>query len=169
MNSEISAKTVVRVAQLTCAGAFVVVLWTMRTAARTDVPAAPAVASPAAVQQGNERPRPTDADVARAVAGDLFADDRAAPTVRYRIGAAEQKAAAFAAPAVVPPQVQLAGTVVAADGRSFAMCQTGAEPAKIVYVGQRVGTLTLRAVNQGSAVFTDDSGKQVVLRVPNGG
>lgn len=169
MNRIISASTAIRTAQIACAVAFAILLWAVLTASRVPVGDAPPAPTTAAVHADSAGAAVSDADIARAVATDLFADDRAAPSVRYRVGAIESKPAAFVAPIVVAPQLKLAGTVIAADGHSFAMCQLGAEPAKIVYVGQRIGTFTLRDVSQGSAVFTDDSGKRVVLRVPNGG
>lgn len=169
MSAMISARTAVRVSQIACAVALAVLLWALLTAARVAVTSAGPASPAAAVARNSAVTGISDADFAHAVATDLFADDRAAPAVRYRIGATEVKAAAFVAPTVVAPQLQLSGTVVTADGRSFAMCRLGAEPAKIVYVGQRIGTFTLRGVTQGSAVFTDESGKRVVLRVPNGG
>jgi hypothetical protein len=169
MSRMISAHTALRAAQIACAVALAVLLWALLTASRLEVPEARSASPIASTPRNAASISVTDAEFARAVATDLFADDRAAPAVRYRIGATETKAAAFVAPIVVAPQLQLSGTVVAADGRSFAMCQLGAEPAKIVYVGQRIGTFTLRGVSQGNAVFTDESGKRVVLRVPNGG
>jgi hypothetical protein len=169
MNRMISAPTAIRVAQIACAVALAVLLWALLTASRIDVVETRAASPAAAASRDTARTVVSDADFAHAVATDIFADDRAAPSVRYRIGATETKAATFVAPVVAAAQLQLSGTVVAADGRSFAMCQLGAEPAKIVYVGQRIGTFTLRGVSQGSAVFTDESGKRIVLRVPNGG
>jgi hypothetical protein len=169
MNRMTSAPTAIRAAQIACAIALAVLLWALLTASRIEVSEARPGSSVASATGDVATATVSDAEFTHAVATDLFADDRAAPAVRYRIGATVTKAATFVAPIVVAPQLQLSGTVVAADGRSFAMCQLGAEPAKIVYVGQRIGTFTLRSVSQGSAVFTDESGKRVVLRVPNGG
>jgi hypothetical protein len=168
MSRMMSAHGVIRGAQIACAVALAVLLWALLTASRVPVSDALPRAYIDLERASAQGPSISDAEFTHAVATDLFADDRAA-SVRYRIGATETKAATFVAPIVVAPQLQLSGTVVAADGRSFAMCQLGAEPAKIVYVGQRIGTFTLRSVSQGSAVFTDESGKRVVLRVPNGG
>ena len=169
MSRMMSAHTAIRAAQIACAVALAVLLWALLTASRVPVSDALPRAYIDLERASAQGSSVSDAEFTHAVATDLFADDRAAPSVRYRIGATETKAATFVAPIVVAPQLQLSGTVVAADGRSFAMCQLGAEPAKIVYVGQRIGTFTLRGVSQGSAVFTDESGKRVVLRVPNGG
>ncbi len=169
MSRIISASTAIRAAQIACAIAFAILLWAVLTASRVPAGDAPPAPTTAAVYTDSAGAIVNDAEFTHAVATDLFADDRAAPSVRYRVGVTESKSAAFVAPVVVAPQLKLAGTVIAADGHSFAMCQLGAEPAKIVYVGQRIGTFTLRGVSQGSAVFTDDSGKRVVLRVPNGG
>jgi hypothetical protein len=162
MNRLISAPTAIRAAQVACAVALAVLFWALLTASRIDVAEARAASPATAVPRDTASTVVSDAEFAHAVATDLFADDRAAPSVRYRIGAAETKV-------VAAPQLRLSGTVIAAEGQSFAMCQLDAEPAKIVYVGERIGTFTLRSVSQGSAVFTDESGKRVVLRVPNGG
>ena len=107
---------------------------------------------------------PSDAELQRAVATDLFSPDRSAPAVRYRI---ERASATPNAPPPLP--VRLVGTVVTAAGRSFAMCQQGAATPRVVYPGQHIGPLKLESVSQGSATFTDDAGVRVVLRVAKAG
>jgi hypothetical protein len=104
-------------------------------------------------------------DLSRLVDGDPFSPVRAAPEVRYRIGAVE--AVVARAPAL--PPVRLLGTIVRPTGRSFAMCQVGEGPARVVYPGDRIGALRLESVSQGSAEFIDDEGARVVLRVPGNG
>jgi hypothetical protein len=107
---------------------------------------------------------PTDAELSRAIATDLFSVDRVAPAVRYRIERASPGAT------LAPPEpLRLLGTVVAAGGRSFAMCALGADPPRVVYPGQRIGAMRLESVSQGSATFTDNAGVRVVLRVPRAG
>jgi hypothetical protein len=103
--------------------------------------------------------------IARLLAGDPFSPRRAPPEQPYRV-AASPGAARDPAPVA---QVRLLGTVVSGPGRSFAMCQVANEPARVVYPGQRIGALTLDSVSQGSAVFFDDAGTRVVLRVPRTG
>jgi hypothetical protein len=107
---------------------------------------------------------PTDVDLSRAIATDLFAVDRTAPAVRYRLERAT------AVTTLAPERaVQLIGTVVVAGGRSFAMCQLGADPPRVVYPGQRIGAMKLESVSQGSATFTDANGARLLLRVPRAG
>jgi hypothetical protein len=105
-------------------------------------------------------------DIARIFAGDPFSPVRAAPEVPYRLGAVEPVVRRVVA---VPQQVRLLGTVVRPTGRSFAMCQVATGPATVVYPGQRIGGLLLESVAQGSAVFIDDEGTRVTLRVPGNG
>jgi hypothetical protein len=131
MNRLISAPTAIRAAQVACAVALAVLFWALLTASRIDVAEARAASPATAVPRDTASTVVSDAEFAHAVATDLFADDRAAPSVRYRIGAAETKVATFVAPVVAAPQLRLSGTVIAAEGQSFAMCQLDAEPAKI--------------------------------------
>ncbi len=105
------------------------------------------------------------AELARTIALAPFSPRRAPPEVVYTIG----RPASPAAPVVAPSTILLLGTVVSESGRSFAMCQEGGGPPKLVYPGQRIGTLTLESVSQGSAIFTDIAGSRVVLRVPKAG
>ena len=105
-------------------------------------------------------------DISRIVAGDPFSPVRAAPEVPYRLGAVEPVVRRVV---VAPQQVRLLGTVVRPTGRSFAMCQAANGPATVVYPGQRIGGLVLESVSQGSAVFIDDEGTRVTLRVPGNG
>ena len=105
-------------------------------------------------------------DIARIVAGDPFSPIRASPEVPYRLGAVEPVIRRVVA---APQQVRLLGTVVRPTGRSFAMCQVADGPATVVYPGQRIGGLVLESVLQGSAVFIDDEGTRVTLRVPGNG
>ena len=104
-------------------------------------------------------------DLSRLVARDPFSPLRAAPDVAYQIGVLPSDR-----PAVVErPTVRLLGTILRAGGRSFAMCQLANQPVRMVYAGERIGTLTLETVSQGGAVFIDDSGARVTLRVARTG
>lgn len=134
-----------------------------------ELVAPPAVAAASATSAAPTPPVaaagvPTDAELLRAIATDLFSVDRTAPGARYRL---ERSGAA----ATVAPlrSVRLLGTVVVAGGRSFAMCQLDADPPRVVYPGQRIGAMTLQDVSQGSATFTDNAGVRVMLRVPRAG
>jgi hypothetical protein len=134
--------------------------------ATVEVPVVPAVAD---VQRGSAAPEPIvdralDGAVLRTIADNPFAPDRV-PGPVFRAVAAPVTTVTAAAPV----QVRLIGTVVAGAGRSFVMCVEGSGAAKVVYVGGRIGALTLRSIEQGMATFTDGAGRAVVLRVPRGG
>jgi hypothetical protein len=105
-----------------------------------------------------------DAAVARTIADNPFAPDRV-PGPPFRIVAAPVTTVTAAPRA----PVRLIGTVVEGSGRSFVMCAEGSKAAQVVYVGGRIGELTLRSIEQGMATFTDGAGRAVVLRVPRGG
>ena len=63
----------------------------------------------------------------------------------------------------------LVGTALLPDGRSFAMCRIGADPPRVVRVGERVGEYTLRLVTQGQARFETAAGRTIDVRVPKAG
>ena len=149
--------------------ALLLLTWTIGRTFREST--AGALAAPAAltVHHADLPPAaPTDIELAHAIATDLFAVDRAAPAVRYRLARANARANVGAA-AAQPLPVRLIGTVIVAAGRSFAMCQLGADQPRLVYPGQRIGAMKLESVSQGSATFTDDAGARVVLRVARAG
>jgi hypothetical protein len=146
-----SATNAKRTSQLVCAGAalfMVVNVWR--------------AISPSPVIVGAAT---SDGDIAATISADLFAPDRTAPTTLYRIA----RVTAGVAPPVFVQPVVVIGTVINANGRSFAMCQLGAEAPRVVYVGQRIGTLTLVSVGQGSAVFTNETGARVVINALKAG
>jgi hypothetical protein len=49
------------------------------------------------------------------------------------------------------------------------MCQVGAEPPKLVRIGERVGQLTLKGIEPGRAVFLTAGGKRYEVQVPKAG
>lgn len=151
-------------ARLACAIAFGLVVVASVRSLRGDAPlivdaAAPASRVDAAV------PAAPRTDLSRLLARDPFSPLRAAPEVAYRIEGVTAEPAAI----VVTRSVRLLGTVVRATGRSFAMCQVGSEPARLVYPGQRIGGMTLERVSPGSALFIDDAGARTVVRVSRTG
>jgi hypothetical protein len=165
MSRVVSPALALRASRGLLGAAALLAVWSIGQFFRTTTGGTVAPAPALTVRHGDSTSAPpTDAELSRAVATDLFAVDRSAPTVRYRIERAS--AGASLAP---PPLVRLLGTVVSAGGRSFAMCQLGADPPRVVYAGQRIGAMKLESVSQGSATFTDDAGARVVLRVPRAG
>ena len=102
-----------------------------------------------------------------AVDFDPFQPERKRPNVRYELpGAAPSAIPAASAP--VAEQVELLGTVVIAGGRSFATCQAGGGT-QIVHVGEKFAGLTLKSVEQGSAVFVSPTGKTVTVYAKKSG
>jgi hypothetical protein len=119
-----------------------------------------------AAQLGSYRPALVS-ELDRAVDGDPFHPERRRPQIRYELpGAAPEELP----PASAPPaeQIELIGTVVAAGGRSFAMCQTSVGT-QIVRVGEKFNGYTLRSVEQGSAVFVSPQGKVMNVGVKKTG
>lgn len=103
-----------------------------------------------------------------------FHPERRRPAGRFRlpgdvVPVAEAPPPAMAEPAAPPPQVQLIGTAVAPGGKSFAMVQLGSEPPKLVRIGEKVGDLTLRQVEQGRAVFVSAAGARVEVNANKAG
>ena len=160
-----SATNAKRASQLVCTGAalfMIVSVWRAVAPSPVIIADAPELSAVASASGGVAT---SDGDIAATISADLFAPDRTAPTIPYRIA---RVTAAVAPPVFVQPVVVI-GTVINANGRSFAMCQVGAEAPRVVYVGQRIGTLTLVSVGQGSAVFTNETGARVVINALKAG
>lgn len=116
---------------------------------------------------------PAEALVAALESGP-FHPERRRPAGRFRLPGDEAPVAeapppAEAEPTAPPAQVQLIGTAVAPGGKSFAMVQLGSEPAKLVRIGEKVGDLTLKQVEQGRAVFLSAAGARVEVNANKAG
>lgn len=160
-----SATKAKRTSQLVFAGAalfMIVNVWRAVSPSPVIVADAPELSAVARATGGVAT---SDGEIAATISADLFAPDRTAPPIPYRIA----RVTAGVVPAVFVQPVVVIGTVINANGRSFAMCQVGAEAARVVYVGQRIGTLTLVSVGQGSAVFTNETGARVVINALKAG
>jgi hypothetical protein len=96
--------------------------------------------------------------VQAALDADPFTANRRRPGARYRLPG---DAVARTAPTVAPPVVL--GTVLAAGGGSFALCQMGSSPPVVVRVGESIGGFTLRSVDKGRAVFLSPQGRELVV------
>ena len=122
-----SATNAKRASQLVCAGAalfMVVNVWRAVSPSPVIVADAPELSAVASASGGVAT---SDGDIAATISADLFAPDRTAPTIPYRIA---RVTAAVAPPVFVQPVVVI-GTVINANGRSFAMCQVGAEAPRV--------------------------------------
>jgi hypothetical protein len=143
--------------------------WTLGSALKIeplmDLPPARSEALPVPAPNTGTPP----AQVAAAVSHDPFHPERRRPAVRFRLPG-ESLAADGAVPAsAADNSFLLIGTAVMSDGGGFAMCQWGTEPPKLVRVGERVGTLTLKVVARGRATFADAGGRLMEIRVPKAG
>lgn len=115
-------------------------------------------------------PAEADPDALQAAVDlDPFHPERRRPPERFRLPDDPVPEPSQALAARDPEAVRLIGTVVMPEGRSFAMCQFSGEPPKLVRLGETVGDLTLRAVDQGLAVFVTAGGATVEARVPKAG
>jgi hypothetical protein len=144
--------------------------WTLRRALELDAAAATrSVRSRGALV----RPAPTAgvsaSRLTAAVAKDPFHVARRRPAVRFRLPGEALPSDSTAATTETAGQVQLIGTAMLPHGHGFAMCQWGAEPARLVRVGERVGDLTLRFVGRGRATFVNRQGRSMEVRVPKAG
>lgn len=135
--------------------------------ALTIEPVIPPASGSSAAALPDLTPRPaTPANLLRvAVAADPFRPDREPASVAFRMPGET----ATASPAAPPAQLFLVGTAMLPDGKSFAMCRVGDEQAKVVRLGDRIGTYTLRSVEQGRAVFQTAQGSTLEVRVPKAG
>jgi hypothetical protein len=75
------------------------------------------------------------------------------------------------APSIAPPPAPLrhVGTVVSTPARSFAICQRGEAPPKILHVGEQIEGFTLNALARGRAVFATPDGSRLELQAPQPG
>jgi hypothetical protein len=143
--------------------------WIFQRAVAID-PLPPALASQSGSSVAVPEPSAgtTPAQLAAALSKDPFHLERRKPRERFRLPG-ESLPAAAASPETTGSSFQLIGTAVMPEGRGFAMCQWGADPPKLVRIGERVGTLTLKTLAQGRAVFVDAGGRTMEVRVPKAG
>ena len=97
-------------------------------------------------------------NIGGAVARDLFTDDRHAPARRYRLpGEVDAPERTVASRPIV------LGTVLGADGASFAMCQTGPTDVVKARVGGRVGEYTVVLIERGRVTFRGTDGERFTV------
>ena len=160
-----SATNAKRASQLICTGAALFMVVNVWRAVAPSTPTVADVPELSVAASGAGGVATSDGDIAATILADIFAPDRTAPTIPYRIA----RVTGGVAPPVFVQPVVVIGTITNANGRSFAMCQLGADAPRVVYVGQRIGTLTLVSVGPGSAVFTNETGARVVINALKAG
>ncbi|HEX6369721.1 MAG TPA: hypothetical protein VF006_12450 [Longimicrobium sp.] len=112
-----------------------------------------------------------------AVSADPFRPERA-PAPSYvlpgeaaALAAAEAQAPAPAYEAPLPPApaLRLLGTMLTPGGRPVALLEESGVPARMVRLGERIGTHTLTRVEPGRAVLRSAAGETLELRVARPG
>jgi hypothetical protein len=157
-------------ASLALSAACVVALWSMtravadppieRSGRGAGVPAAPSI---------EEVPGVPATLIARTVDRDLFHPERRRPRTPFRLPAEEAAARISAATPVPVAPLRLLGTVITPGADAFAMGQLGNDAPRVVRVGDKLGSYTLRRIEPGRAVFIAPNGETMDLRVPKAG
>ena len=106
-------------------------------------------------------PSPTT-DIRAAVENDPFADDRSAPSVRYKMP--DDADPVKTPPPPEPDKPVVLGVAVSVDGVSFATCTLTDDRTRIVHVGDKLGIYTVQTIERGRVVFTTANGKQLEIR-----
>ncbi|MFI5245282.1 MAG: hypothetical protein ACHQQR_08670 [Gemmatimonadales bacterium] len=155
---ELTSTTAVRVALGALVVAAAVAVWALRGAIRTDVAPSsdPRAASTTFVLPPPSSGGPTD--VRAAVAHDIFAADRQAPTERYRAPGDEE--VATKKNEVTPSRPVVLGTATSASAPAFAVARLGSERPSIVHVGEKVGDYTVLTIDRSHVVFVAPSGEK---------
>ncbi len=97
------------------------------------------------------------ADVAAAVAGDLFTDDRQAPLRRYLMPGDSE---IDVQPA---PRPMVLGTALGGEGGNFAICQILGTPSRIVRVGDKIGEYSVLGIERGKVTFRGPDGERFTI------
>ncbi len=116
-----------------------------------------AAAPPAAIPDSALRfaPAGAGADVAAAVAADIFADDRRPPRRRYLMPG--ESDAGSAAPA---PRPVVLGTAITGGAGSFAICQVPGGQPTVVRAGGQIGGYTVVSIERGKVTFRGSDGER---------
>lgn len=97
------------------------------------------------------------ADVAAAVASDLFTDDRQAPLRRYLMPGEPD------VPEASAPRPVVLGTALGGAEGDFAMCQVAGGPVRVVRVGGQIGEFTVVAIARGKVTFRGTDGERFTI------
>jgi hypothetical protein len=143
----------VKRAAIALGGAVVLIGWAGVRATRLDVVPG-AAPTPIETSALNGRTQREATDIADALASDPFSATRTPPSKRYALPweADEGKVVEATAKPIV------LGTAMSLDGSSFATCQLGEDRPRIVRVGDKLGTYTVKSIARGRVAFTTSSG-----------
>lgn len=97
------------------------------------------------------------ADVAAAVASDLFTDDRQAPLRRYLMPGEPD------VPDAPAPRPAVLGTALGGAEGDFAMCQVAGGPVRVMRVGGQIGEFTVVAIARGKVTFRGGDGERFTI------
>ena len=143
-------------------------LWSLRRAVAINQLSSVVSAASLPTPSGTEHRLPlASAELDKAVGKDPFHPERRRPAVRFQLPGEGAPAPEDAPQAPAP--FRLIGTATMPEGRGFAMCQSGADPPRLVRIGESIGDLTLKAVQPGRAVFLTARGKRYEVQVPKAG
>lgn len=107
--------------------------------------------------------------VRRAVARDPFRPERRPSDTRFRMPGDAVAGEKPSPPSEQDAALKLIGTAVMGAGKGFAMCQSGAQPPRVVRIGESFAGYTLSAIDRGRAVFRDPRGRVLELKAPKVG
>ena len=156
-----------RVALAAFGGSVIAVGWSLANALRAEPLPMPPPATVASLETIKRGPVVAPTDVEAAVDSDIFAADRSAPDVPYRMPGEERP---DDKPVAEPMKPNVVGTVVATDGRSFALMQLGNERPKLVHVGDKIGEWSVKAIGRGTVtIVTPITGSRLDVTVPKPG
>jgi hypothetical protein len=141
--------------------------WTLANALRAEALPVLPPATLASIESIKRGPIVAPTDVEAAVDNDIFAVDRSAPDVPYRMPGESRP---DDKPVAEPMRPTVVGTVVATDGRSFAMMQLGNERPTLVHVGDKIGEWSVKAIGRGKVTLVGSAtGARVDVTVPKSG
>ena len=168
MSAPVWTKTTgARLALGALAVSIITVGWTLANALRVEALPVLPPASVASLESIKRGPIVAPTDVEAAVDSDIFAVDRSAPDAPYRMPG---EARPDDKPVAEPMKPTVVGTVVATDGRSFALMQFGNERPTLVHVGDKIGDWTVKAIGRGKVTLvTPITGSRVDVIVPKPG
>ncbi len=146
-------------------------LWSFQEAIALDpLPVPDSTSATIGMPRSVERPSHSIRSVLAAAEKDPFRPERNRSSARFRLP--EERLVQVPQPAeaaVAPAAVRLLGTMVLPEGKSVALCQWGSDSPRLVRIGEMIGDLTLKRVEQGKAVFASAQGATVEVFVPKQG
>lgn len=139
--------------------------WTLVRAFHTPDDPDPPAATLASLQGVSSPAKVPALNIATIVENDLFAEDRSAPSARYRMPDDPD----LSKPVVEPPKPVVLGTAVATDGRSFATVQLGDSRPTLVRVGGKIGEWTVTSIGRGKIALVSSGGSRADVIVTKPG